>query len=88
MSYNLVFSQQAQKDIEFYKKSGNTAVLRKILSLLNEIAEYPYEGSGKPEPLKYSLAGCWSRRINLEHRLVYEVSGNKILIHSAKGHYF
>jgi toxin YoeB len=87
MSYQLDFSQQAQNDIEFHRKVGNKAVLKKMFVLLNELTEHPFEGTGKPEPLKYSLAGMWSRRINPEHRLVYEVLDDTILIHSVKGHY-
>ena len=55
--------------------------------LLEEITENPYSGTGKPEALKYDLTGKWSRRINQEHRLVYEVSELIIKIHSAKGRY-
>jgi len=87
MSYQLNFSQQAQNDVEFYKKTGNKVVLKKLLTLLTEISEHPYTGTGKPEALKYNLAGMWSRRINQEHRLVDEVLDDQILIHSAKGHY-
>ena len=87
MSYYLNFSQQAQKDITFYKKTGNKVVLKKLLLLLSEISEHPYSGTGKPEALKYNLTGLWSRRINLEHRLIYEVLDDQILVHSAKGHY-
>jgi toxin YoeB len=87
MSYHLNFSQQAQNDIAFYKKTGNKFVLKKLLLLLSEISEHPYSGTGKPEALKYNLTGLWSRRINLEHRLIYEVLDDQILIHSAKGHY-
>ena len=87
MSYHLNFSQQAQNDIGFYKKTGNKVVLKKLLTLLTEITEHPYTGTGKPESLKYNLAGMWSRRINQEHRLVNEVLDDQILIHSVKGHY-
>jgi len=87
MNYHLNFSQQAQNDIGFYKKTGNKVVLKKLLTLLTEISEHPYTGTGKPEALKYNLAGMWSRRINQEHRLVDEVLDDQILIHSAKGHY-
>jgi len=87
MSYHLDFSQQAQNDIEFHRKAGNKVVLKKLFVLLNELTEHPLEGTGKPEPLKYSLAGMWSRRINQEHRLVYEITDDTILIHSTKGHY-
>lgn len=61
--------------------------MKKLFVLLNEVSENPYKGTGKPEPLKYNLTGCWSRRITQEHRLVYEVLDKRILIHSAKGHY-
>ena len=85
------FSSKAKKDLEFWKKSGNKFVLKKISELLKAIIENPYEGIGKPEPLKYNLSGVWSRRINNEHRLVYEISDNNTVeildILSLKGHY-
>jgi len=87
MVYHLEFSKQADNDITFHKKSGNKAVLKKLLVLLEELTEHPFTGSGKPEQLKYELTGFWSRRINREHRLVYKVVEDRILIHSAKGHY-
>jgi len=87
MSYHLDFSKQAVEDIEFHKRSGKKAVLKKLLVLLDEIADHPFAGSGKPEQLKYALKGCWSRRITSEHRLVYEVSDDTVFIHSALGHY-
>lgn len=62
-----------KKDREYWKKSGNKAIMKKITDLLKDIAEYPYTGIGKPEPLKYELAGYWSRRINSEHRIIYSV---------------
>lgn len=86
-SYILRFSEQAKEDIRQHKKSGNKSVVNKITLLLEELILHPFTGSGKPEPLKHSLAGCWSRRINREHRLVYEVSENLVFILSAKGHY-
>jgi toxin YoeB len=88
MEYKINFSEQAQADIEFFKKSGNLSVLNKIFMFLEEITESPFTGTGKPEMLKYNLSGCWSRRINQEHRLIYEVINDEILIHSAKGHYY
>ena len=87
MGYHINFSKQAKNDVEFHKKSGNKTVLKKLLLLLNELSDHPFEGTGKPESLKHSLSGSWSRRINHEHRLVYEVVDHKILIHSLKGHY-
>jgi len=55
--------------------------------LLKELSENPFDGTSKPEPLKYELTGCWSRRINQEHKLVYEVQKDTLAILSAKGHY-
>jgi toxin YoeB len=62
-------------------------IFKKIVELLNDIKRDSYKGLGKPEPLKHELAGYWSRRITDEHRLVYKVSGNDIIIFSCKGHY-
>jgi toxin YoeB len=87
MSFHLDFSEQSKKDIAYHKKSGNKAVLKKLLSLLQELSETPYEGTGKPEALKYNLSGIWSRRINKEHRLLYQVSVDIVFILSAKDHY-
>ena len=87
MSYQLDFTDMAMEDIENHKMAGNKAVLKKIFTLLEEITEHPFTGLGKPEPLRYNLTGLWSRRINSEHRLVYEVGDKSIIILSAKGHY-
>jgi toxin YoeB len=75
----------AEKDLAFWK--SNKAILKRITQLIQSIQETPFEGIGKPELLRYQLSGCWSRRINQEHRIVYEIVGNKILIHSMRGHY-
>ncbi len=81
----IVFLPDAEKDLVFWK--SNKAILKRITQLIQSIQQTPFEGIGKPEPLKYQLSGSWSRRITQEHRMVYEVSGNKILIHSLRGHY-
>ncbi len=81
------YTLQAQEDIAYFKKAGRSDLLKKIRRLIESIQKSPFKGIGKPEPLKYELAGCWSRRINKEHRLIYEVTKNKIFILSAKGHY-
>lgn len=81
------YTLQAKEDLDFWKKSGNTSILKKIRKLIEAIQKFPFEGIGKPEALKYNLAGCWSRRINKEHRIVYEVFDDKIVVHSLKGHY-
>ncbi len=83
----IAFDEIAFLDIQFWKKSGNTIIQKKIQKLLTAITEDPYSGIGKPEPLKYSLTGKWSRRINEEHRIIYSVKENIIRIHSLRGHY-
>ena len=80
-------SPQAKEDVQLLKKAGNKAALKKIEKLIESILETPFEGIGKPEPLKHQFSGCWSRRIDKEHRLVYEVDSKKITILSLKGHY-
>ena len=70
--------EQARIDLEYWKKTGNKVIMNKITAVLRDISEHPYTGIGKPEPLKYELAGKWSRRINSEHRIIYSVhTGSK-----------
>jgi len=81
------FLESANEDFEFFIKSGNKTVLKKINELVKSIIQSPFEGIGKPEPLKHDLAGKWSRRINREHRMIYQVENDKIYIWSLRGHY-
>ncbi len=87
----VIYSEKAQKDREFWKKSGNKAVMNKISALIEDIQLHPYEGIGKPEALKHELSGRWSRRINQEHRIIYKVTNENTIeildILSLKGHY-
>lgn len=87
--YKIVLQPTAEKDLIKHKKSGNKVIIKKIITILNELTEDPYKGTGKPEPLKYDLSGYWSRRINLEHRIVYRVDENEVIVIvvSALGHY-
>ncbi len=68
-------------------RQSDPKMLTKIISLLVETAKSPFEGIGKPEPLKHHLKGKWSRRINQEHRLVYEVRDSDIIVFSCRFHY-
>jgi len=77
----------AIEDFEYWKKSGNLAIQKKINKLFSSMLETPFEGIGNPEALKYNLSGKWSRRITREHRIVYEVQGELIKVYSLKGHY-
>ncbi|SDK32175.1 toxin YoeB [Pedobacter sp. ok626] len=77
----------ALDDLEYWKKSGNTNILKKIRDLLASIELTPYSGTGKPEALKHSWSGWWSRRINKEHRLIYKVEQNTITVFALRFHY-
>ena len=85
----IIYSDEAKKDIAYWKKSGNKIIQKKIQQLLDAIDENPFDGIGKPEPLRYNLSGLWSRRINSEHRIVYQLLNDKktIKIFSLRGHY-
>ncbi len=83
----IVFIGKAEKDLVDWKKSGNVAVLKRIRKLIEEIQVNPFEGIGKPEALRFSLSGKWSRRITDKDRIVYEISKSQIKIYSLKGHY-
>lgn len=82
----LVFDPNALEDLEWWIKN-NPRIALKILAMFKEIEKQPFEGIGKPEPLKYDLSGCWSRRLTAEHRIVYEITNNKIRILQCRYHY-
>ena len=83
----VVFFDQARKDIEFWKTSDQKKIMTRITDLLNDIQKHAYSGIGKPEELKHDLSGWWSRRINREHRLIYRVVNNKVQVLSMRYHY-
>ena len=82
----IVFSKNAWEEYVSWQ-TEDKKMLKKINSLIRDIQSSPFEGIGKPEPLKYDLAGLWSRRIDREHRLVYKVEGNDVFIYSCRYHY-
>lgn len=83
---NLVFSQHAWEDY-LYWQTTDRKILKRINLLIHDIIRSPFEGIGKPEPLKHGLAGYWSRRINDEHRLVYKVEGGAVFLAQCRYHY-
>ena len=83
---NLLFTDEAWEDYCYWQQYDRK-LLKKINALLKEIKCTPYEGTGKPEPLRYELQGAWSRRINQEHRLVYEVYDEQIYVLACRYHY-
>ncbi|MBA4119029.1 MAG: Txe/YoeB family addiction module toxin [Candidatus Puniceispirillum sp.] len=77
---------EAWEDYLFWQKTDK-AILKRINALFKDMKRDPFNGSGKPEPLKYDLAGYWSRRINTEHRVVYKVANETIVIVQCRYHY-
>ena len=87
MKYESVFLPQFLEDLRSWIETDRRIALR-VLDLIEAVLRDPFDGIGKPEPLKYVLAGCWSRRITQEHRLVYRgVAGTRIDFLQAKYHY-
>ncbi len=82
----LVFSEAAWEDYLYWQKTDRR-LLQRINQLIRGIQRTPFEGIGKPEPLKHGLAGYWSRRITDEHRLVYKVADDSLLIAQLRYHY-
>ena len=82
----LTFSSKAWNDYLYWQKTAK-AISKRIHALIKEIQRNPFEGIGKPEPLKHSLSGYWSRRINDEHRIVYKVTDDNLLIAQLRYHY-
>ena len=81
-----VFHQEFRDDLRYWIKTDRNNALR-IIDLVEAILRDPFHGIGKPEPLRYVLAGCWSRRIAQEHRIVYQVSDERIDFLQVRYHY-
>jgi len=82
----ILFSSQAWDEYQDWQRTDKQT-LKKINELIRDIARSPYQGIGKPEPLKYALSGFWSRRITQEHRLVYRVESDVVEIAQLRYHY-
>ncbi len=83
---NLKFTKEAWEDYLFWQKNDKK-ILKRINELIRDSMRSPFDGLGKPEPLKFELSGFWSRRIDLEHRLIYRMTDNTIEIISCRFHY-
>ncbi|WP_080054780.1 Txe/YoeB family addiction module toxin [Spirosoma aerolatum] len=83
---NLSWDKEAWEDYVYWQQTDKT-VLRRINELIKECLRTPFEGKGKPEPLKENLSGFWSRRITDEHRLVYRVESDRLHIIQCRFHY-
>ena len=82
----LIFAENAWDDYLYWQKTDKT-ILKRVNALIKDITREPFEGIGKPEPLKHALSGYWSRRINDEHRIVYKIQDNSLLIAQLRYHY-
>jgi len=82
----VIFEKSAFTDFNEWKKKDKK-IYKKITNLISDILQTPYNGIGKPEPLKFELKGYWSRRINEIHRLVYTVTDEEVIIVSCRYHY-
>lgn len=83
---NLIFSSEAWEDYLYWQKNDK-AMVKRIHQLIQDTVRSPFEGIGKPEALKHALAGFWSRRIDQEHRFVYKVTQQGLLIAQLRYHY-
>jgi toxin YoeB len=83
---NLVFAPQAWEDYLYWQQT-DLKMLGRVNQLLRDIVHSPHDGIGKPEPLRGALRGCWSRRIDAEHRLVYRVADGNLLVIQLRYHY-
>ena len=80
------FTPEAWEDY-LYWQATDKQTLKRINALLKEVSRTPFAGMGKPEPLRFELQGCWSRRINQEHRLVYQAENQILRVLSVRFHY-
>ena len=82
----IIFTEEGWEDYLFWQ-TQDKKILKKINTLIKDVAREPFGGLGKPEPLKYDFAGYWSRRITTEHRLIYEIHEDSIIIVACRYHH-
>lgn len=85
-NYLLAWTDLAWESYLFWQQN-DTKILKRINELIKDIKRSPFQGIGKPEPLKFELSGKWSRRINEEHRLVYQIDSRELIIIQCRYHY-
>ena len=88
-SYKVNFTSSADEDLIYWNKIGDKSILKKIDKFFTELKEHPTTGTGRPELLKGNLAGCWSRRLNRKHRIIYEINDRTVtvVVITLRGHY-
>ncbi|OGT30613.1 MAG: toxin YoeB [Gammaproteobacteria bacterium RBG_16_51_14] len=83
---NLIFSEHAWEDYLYWQRTDKK-ILKRINQLIKDIQHSPFQGIGKPEPLKHGLSGYWSRRIDDEHRIVYKIEHKSLFVAQLRYHY-
>ena len=83
---DILFLESAWEDY-LYWQQNDRQIVKKINTILKDTLNNPFQGIGKPEPLKFNMSGCWSRRINTEHRLVYKIENDSLIIIQCRYHY-
>ena len=86
LAMNVTLTPTALNDLR-YRLQNDKRQTERVFALCEEIRRTPFDGTGKPEPLRFQLAGCWSRRIDREHRLVYQVEETEIVVIACRYHY-
>jgi len=81
------YSENALTDLAHWKQKGTETVRKRIQNLIENIAQTPFSGIGKPEPLKHSLSGKWPRQIDQKNRIIYTVANDRVRVYSMRGHY-
>jgi toxin YoeB len=82
----LIFAEQAWEDYQYWLQTDRQ-IVRRIHELIKDTTRSPFQGIGKPEPLRHALAGYWSRRITDEHRMVYRIAGDSLFLAQLRYHY-
>lgn len=88
MMYDLTFTNQAKEELDYFKRT-NSRCFKKIEQLLDELMVHPTRGTGRPKPLRHDPPGRWARRIDQEHRLIYSISEQEVVVEvlSMRFHY-
>lgn len=86
MTHAVKFTENGAEDFDYWQQT-DLRILERLKALLRDAREHPFTGIGKPEPLKHDLSGYWSRRITREHRLVYTVETDLLIVHQCRFHY-
>ncbi len=83
----IILLPKAHEHLVYWQKNNNKIILKRIAAIIQAIVNEPFNGIGKPEPLKFELSGKWSRRLDKENRIVYAIIDGNLYVYALKGHY-